>query len=240
MDDDTAGHKQDEPKDAHEAPEPEKENFSELVRFTFAGYIAGLGVGALLDHFGLQLSAIGGWLVRTLSGEGESIFEGFYALRQRLRKAPGSMAEAYGWGKLAGMFVPGLIDLASRLAGVDMLGVEGFYIPFFYANSDQIGANLSGLVYLRRREGAWGRALSRYVRHPVMLASLLTILLVPIGLLALRMLGFSPTTQVFAAMETIAANLCWVPPLVGWYCERKAKGRHGVGGVRAERERGGS
>jgi hypothetical protein len=204
---------------------PEKENFSELVKFTLAGYVAGLGLGALLDHFGLQLSALGGWLVRTLSGEGESIFEGLYALRQRLRKASGSMAEAYGWGKLAGMFVPGFIDLASRLAGVDVLGVEGFYIPFFYSNSDQIGANISGLIYIKRQQKGWGSALQKYIRHPVMATSLLTIVAVPLGLLVARMAGFSPTTQVLAAAETVAANLCWLPPLVGWHFERKAQRR---------------
>lgn len=54
-----------------------------------------------------------------------------------------------------------------------------------------------------------------------MLASLLIILIVPVGLLSARILGFSPTTQVYTALETIAANLCWVPPLVGWLKERK-------------------
>ncbi len=201
---------------------PGQENFSELLKFTFAGYLAGLGLGSLLDFYGLQLSALGGWLVRTLSGEGESIFEGFFALRQRLRRAAGSMAEAYGWGKLFGMFVPGFIDLASRLAGVDVLGVGGFYIPFFYSNSDQIGANVSGLLYMKRRERSWGPALRKYARHPVMVTSLLTIIVVPFGLLLARIAGFSPTTQVLAAVETIAANLCWLPPLVGAYYEHRS------------------
>ena len=200
---------------------PDQENFSELLKFTLGGYLAGLGVGAILDYYGLQLSAVGGWLVRTLSGEGESVFEGFFALRQRLRKAAGSMAEAYGWGKLIGMFFGGLVDLVSRLAGVNVLGVEGFYIPFFYANSDQIGANVSGLVYIKRREKAWAPALRKYFRHPVMVTSLLTIIVVPVGLLLARMAGFSPTTQVLAAVETIAANLCWLPPLVGYYYENR-------------------
>jgi hypothetical protein len=200
---------------------PETENFSELIKFTAAGWLAGLGLGALLDHYGFQVSAWGGWLVRTLAGEGESIFEGIYALRQRLRKASQSMAEAYGWGKLAGMFVPGFIDLASRLAGVDVLGIGGFYIPFFYAQSDQIGANISGLIFMKRREKRWGPTLRKYFRHPVMVASLLTIIAVPIGLFLARGAGFRPTTQVLAAVETIAANLCWVPPLVGAYYERR-------------------
>jgi len=201
--------------------EPRQEEFSELLRFTFAGYLAGLGLGVLLDSLGYQLSAAGGWLVRTFAGEGESIFEGIYALRQRLRRAAGSMAEAYGWGKLGGMFVPGLIDLSSRLAGVDVLGLGGFYIPFFYSNSDQIGANISGLVFLKRRERAWGPALRAYVRHPVMVTSLVIILAVPAGLLLARFLGFSPTTQTLAAVETIAANLCWLPPLAGYLSERR-------------------
>lgn len=54
-----------------------------------------------------------------------------------------------------------------------------------------------------------------------MLASLLVILIVPAGLLAARIAGFSPATQTYTALETIAANLCRVPPLVGWLRERE-------------------
>jgi len=133
------------------------------------------------------------------------------------------MAEAYGWGKLAGMAFPWIIDWGSRLAGVDVYGVEGFYIPYFYALSDQIGANISGFFFLRRREGSAGRALHRYVRDAVMLSSLAVILIVPAGLFAARIFGFSPTTQLFTALETIAANLCWVPPFAGWLRERRAR-----------------
>ncbi|MEM2145427.1 MAG: DUF87 domain-containing protein [Candidatus Jordarchaeaceae archaeon] len=52
--------------------------------------------------------------------------------------------------------------------------------------------------------------------HPVM--SLLIVFIVPMGLLGA--MGFSPTTQVYTASETIVANLCWVPPLVGWLREK--------------------
>ena len=92
-----------------------------------------------------------------------------------------------------------------------MYGVQGFYIPFFYAMSDQIGGNVSGLLFLRRREGDWLKAARRYVRHPVMLSSLAVIFLVPIGLLAARLLGFSPGNQIYTALETIAANLLLGP-----------------------------
>ncbi|MHB1295184.1 MAG: hypothetical protein ACYC4R_09340 [Anaerolineae bacterium] len=202
-------------------PEEEGEEFGELIKYTAGGFLGGLALGTLLDVLGFQGSAVGQTLVRTLSGEGESIFEGVFALRRRQQHARASMAEAYGWGKLLGMALPWLVDWGSRLAGVDVNGVQGFYIPFFYAMSDQLGGNLSSLVYLRRREGGWGPALRVYRRHPVMLASLAVILLVPVGLLAARMAGFSPTTQIYTALETIAANLCWVPPLVGWLRERR-------------------
>ena len=56
-----------------------------------------------------------------------------------------------------------------------------------------------------------------------MLASLGVVLIVPVGLLGARLLGFSPTTQVYTAIETIAANLCWVPPLIGWLREKGQK-----------------
>jgi hypothetical protein len=133
------------------------------------------------------------------------------------------MAEAYGWGKFLGMAAPWIIDWGSRLAGVNVYGVEGFYIPYFYALSDQIGANLSGLVFLRKRESSWRRAIRQYFQHPVMLVSLTIILLVPVGLLLARLSGFSPDTQTYTAFETIAANLCWLPPIVGWWKEKSGR-----------------
>lgn len=196
------------------------EEFSELIRYTLPGYFLGLLAGVFLDSQGYQRSFLGQWLVRTLAGEGESIFEGIFSIRQRFRGAEGSMAEAYGWGKFFGIAVPWIIDLVSRIAGVNVYGIEGFYIPYFYALSDQIGANISGMLFLRRKEGSWKAGVRRYVRHPVMLASLFVITLVPVGLLGARILGFSPTTQTFTALETIAANLCWIPPLVGWLNEK--------------------
>jgi len=204
-------------KNAHERPE---ENFKELIRYTASGFAGGLIVAAVLDVVGLPRSPVGQWIVRTLSGEGESILEGLYAIKNRLRGRIGSMAEAYGWGKLFGMMVPWVIDWGSRLIGVDVYGVESFYIPYFYAMSDQIGANVSGFLFLRRQKHSSIKALESYFRHPVMLASLGVIFLVPLGLLVGRTLGFRPTTQLLTALETIAANLCWVPPLIGWLRER--------------------
>lgn len=200
----------------------EREEFGTLLKFTATGFSSGLLLGALLDYLGFQRSPIGQWLVRTLSGEGESLFEGIYALRQRFRHATESMAEAYSWGKFLGMSAPWVIDWGSRSLSVNVYGVEGFYIPYFYALSDQIGANVAGLIFLRRKERSWRRAITQYLGHPVMLASLLIILLVPIGLLVARAVGFSPTTQTSTALETIAANLCWVPPLVGWLANRNS------------------
>jgi len=72
------------------------------------------------------------------------------------------------------------------------------------------------VIFLRKKTGAWGRTLSEYLRHPVMLSSAAIILVVPIGLLIARLLEFSLTTQISTAVETIVVNLCWVPPLVGW------------------------
>jgi hypothetical protein len=203
-------------KEINSEGEPEKEEFGELIKFTVSGFLGGILAGVFLDVLGFQRSPIGQWFVRTLTGEGESIFEGIYALRQRFRGATESMAEAYGWGKLFGMMVPWLIDWGSRLLGVDVYGIEGFYVPYFYALSDQIGANISGLVFLRRRKRSWRKAMEEYIRHPVMRTSLFIILLVPVGLLVARLIGFSPTTQTYTALETIAANLCWLPPLMGY------------------------
>jgi hypothetical protein len=205
--------------------EEEEEEFGELLRYTITGYLGGLILGFSLDSFGFQKSAIGQWLVRTLSGEGESILEGLYALRKRFSKSRIGMAEAYGWGKFLGMTVPWWIDWGSRLIGIDVYGLEGFYIPYFYAMSDQIGGNISGLFHLRRRTESWKNAFSEYIRHPVMISGLLVIFIVPVGLFIARLVGFSPSTQVLTALETIASNLCWIPPMVGWLRERQHSAR---------------
>ncbi len=207
--------------EANSHEEVEKEGFEELFEFTATGFAGGLILGVVLDSYGFQRSGVGQWLVRTISGEGESIFEGAFSIRQRLRNAKSSMSEAYGWGKFMFIPIPWFIDLASRLLGVNVYGIEGFYIPYFYALSDQIGANISGLIFFRKRESSWLNAIKRYIKHPVMLTSLLVILIAPVGLLVARLNGFSPTTLTYTALETIAVNLCWVPPLVGWLKERK-------------------
>jgi hypothetical protein len=205
------------------APEEHEEEFGELLKYTAAGFGGGLLLAGALDWLGLQRSGLAQWAVRTLSGEGESLFEGLFALRRRLAGKRGSMAEAYGWGKLLGMVAPWAIDGVSRWLGVDVYGVQGFYLPYFYALSDQIGASVSGLLFLRRKQGSWSSAARAYVRHPVMLASLLVVVAVPFALAVARLVGFSPTTQLLTAAETIAANLCWVPPLVGWLGERRGR-----------------
>ncbi|MBI4655757.1 MAG: hypothetical protein HY746_03305 [Elusimicrobia bacterium] len=199
----------------------EKNEFSELIRYTLFGYIAGIVSGIVLDRFGFQKSGLGQAFVRTLSGEGESIFEGFYAIKKRLSKVSFSMAEAYAWGKFIGMFLPWVIDFSSRMLGVDVYGIEGFYIPYFYALSDQIGANISGAIFIYRKTGNFSLAAREYFKSPVMVASLLIVLLVPLGLFLARVFGFSPSTQTLAAFETIAANLCWAPPLVGHFTKDK-------------------
>lgn len=206
-----------------EREENEQGEFKELLKYTIPGYLGGLALAVGLDQLGFQQNPIGQAAVRTVSGEGESIFEGIFAIRQRLSGAVGSMAEAYGWGKLIGMSVPWIIDAGSRFAGVDVMGVEGFYIPYFYALSDQIGANISGMVYTYRKERSFSKAVKEYAKDPVMLTSGAVILAAPLGLLGARMLGFSPDTQVATAFETIAANACWLPPVVGWLNERRKR-----------------
>lgn len=207
-------------KNHHHAREPEHEEFGELLKYTSTGFVGGLILAWFLDNLGFQRSGFGQWAVRTLAGEGESIFEGFYAVRKRLMAQAESMSEAYGWGKLFGMVVPWIIDGTSRLIGIDIYGIQGFYIAYFYAMSDQIGANVSGLLFLRRKTGTWRRTLFEYIHHPVMLTSLAIVIIVPAGLFIARLLGFSPTNQILTAFETIAANLCWLPPFIGWLKER--------------------
>ena len=53
----------------------QEEEFSELIKYTLPGYVIGLLAGVFRDAQGYQKSPIGQWLVRTLAGEGESIFD---------------------------------------------------------------------------------------------------------------------------------------------------------------------
>ena len=199
----------------------EREGFRELLLFTLGGYALSLVSAYILDTFNLQRNPIGEWIVRTFAGEGESIFEGIFAIKNRLLGGAGSLAEAYGWGKFLGIALPWVVDWGSRLAGINMYSWQSFYVPYLYAMGDQIGATLSMLLFFSRREGGILPGLVRYLQNPVSVASLLIILIVPVGLLTVRLLGFSPTTQILVSLETIAANLCWVPPLVGAIVEGK-------------------
>jgi len=195
--------------------------FRELFRYSIFGYVSGLAIGFLLDILGFSRSGIGQWLVRTLTGEGESIFEGIFAIRKKLAGSAQTLAQAYGWGKLFGMAVPWIIDAVSRLAGLDVYGVEGFFIPFFYAMADQMGASISGFLYFKRKSSSFSEAVKGYSSNPVMIAGLIIIFIVPLGLLIARLVGFVPSSQVLTAVETILANLCWIPPFVGWLIARR-------------------
>jgi hypothetical protein len=78
------------------AGEEPEEDFGELLKFTLTGFAGGLVLAVVLDSLALSRSAIGQWMVRTLAGEGESIFEGIFAIRRRIAGGASSMAEAYG------------------------------------------------------------------------------------------------------------------------------------------------
>ncbi len=204
----------------------EVEEFRELLTYTFTGFIGGLLFGVLFDSIGWKRSGLAQWFVRTLSGESESLFEGFFAMKQRLQKKRTSMAEIYGWGKFIGITIPWWIDLISRLSGVEVYGVSGFYIPYFYAMTDQIGANIAGGIYLYRKTRSIKEAFKLYIQNALMLSSLIIIFLVPIGLFLARILGFTPDTQVKTALETIVSNLCWIPPLIAFYVEKRKEQKH--------------
>jgi len=209
--------------------------YKELSLFTFVGFLGGLGLGAVLDALGFSTSAIGEWAVRTLSGEGEDLAEGAWVLRSHLRRdrvteaeeeeseeATGSeAAEAYGTGKVLGMAFPWAVDAVSRFAGVDVRAPEGSYVAYFYSLADQIGANLSGLRHHVRRAGGLRAGLVSYFHDPVMVASL-TVITLPLAILYLvRSAGWRPDLLVLAALEGILLNLCWVPPFVAWFWDRR-------------------
>ncbi len=84
-------------KERLEEKEEGEGEFGELLRYTLTGYLGGLLLGGTLDFLGFQRSAIGQWLVRTISGEGESLLEGLFAFRRRIGGGKYGMAEAYGW-----------------------------------------------------------------------------------------------------------------------------------------------
>jgi len=209
--------------------------YKELSLFTFAGFLGGLGLGAVLDALGFSTSAIGEWAVRTLSGEGEDLAEGAWVMKRRLRHGQATeaeaaedaepsgseAAEAYGTGKVLGMAFPWAVDAVSRFAGVDVRAPEGSYVAYFYSLADQIGANLSGLRHHLRQAGGLRAGLVSYFHDPVMVASL-TVITLPLAILYLvRSAGWRPDLLVLAAVEGMLLNLCWVPPLVAWFWDRR-------------------
>ena len=107
--------------------------------------------------------------------------------------------------------------------GIDSRSAEGFFVAYFYAMSDQIGANFLGFIYIMRQEGKVFRTVMVYFKNPVMLTSLLIILVVPVGILLVRLFGFYPHTQKLVSLETIISNICWLPPFVGILWERKKR-----------------
>src|SRR3546814_853929 len=58
-----------------------------------------------------------------------------------------------------------VVGAGSRVAGVDVYSPEAFYIPWLYAMSDQMGANVAGFLHLWRKQGAATRAVARYLRQ---------------------------------------------------------------------------
>jgi hypothetical protein len=152
--------------------EDDKKNdeFGKLIRYTLSGYMGGLILGLFLNMPGFHRSVVGQWLVRIFPCEGESLLEGLFAVRRRLRRAQIGMAEAYGWGKFVCMTILWWIDAISRALGMDVYHAQGSYIRYFYAVSDQIGGNLIGLILLQRSSKPWREALSACFRHPVMVS----------------------------------------------------------------------
>ena len=71
----------------------EGEDFSELIKYTIPGQSWGCLQGFFWISKDIQQSPVRQWFVRTLAGEGESIFEGIFSIRQRLRKTEVSMVK---------------------------------------------------------------------------------------------------------------------------------------------------
>ena len=69
--------------------------------------------------------------------------------------------------------------------------------------SDQVGGNVSGLLYLRRHSQIWNDAILSYLTHPVMLSGVAVIFIILIGLAVARVLDLSPSTQIFTARALI-------------------------------------
>lgn len=67
--------------------------FRNLLSIQFPGTSLGLLAGFFLDFQGYQRSPVGQWFVRTLAGEGESIFEGIFFYSPTSSKAEESMVK---------------------------------------------------------------------------------------------------------------------------------------------------
>lgn len=194
----------------------EQEEFGELLKYTGAGFAGGLlpaRYSIILDSTKAHL--VNGSFARFPEKE-KACLKASMPSGNAFAVQPGQWPRRMAGESSLGCYFRGSSIGAAEWSESMSTEWKDFISRFFYALSDQLGANIAGGIFLRKKAGAWGRALSEYVRHPVMLSSAVVVLVVPIGLLIARLLGFSPTTQISTAVETIVANLCWVPPLVGW------------------------
>jgi len=197
--------------------------FEELLRFTLVGYIGALTAGALLDFFQYPLSPAGQWVVRALAGQGAGLVTMRGAVIRERRRGAFAMVRTYGHRRLAVLILPWVIDYASRRWGVAVNGVAGFYIPCFYALTAQLDTNLRGWSQLRRDSRNWQAALRAYGRDPALATGLAILVGVPLLMLGMRVLGFRPLTHTRTAVETILANLCWLPALAAWLKARRGR-----------------
>lgn len=205
-------------------PQQQKEawqHFEELLRFTLVGFIGGLTAGSLLDFFQYPVSPLGQWLVRALAGQGAGLVMIRGAVIRERRRGAFAMARTYGHRRLAILTLPWIIDAASRRWGGDTNGLAGFYIPYFYALTAQMDANLRGWVRIRQSSGNRRAAWEAYIRDPGLLSGLLILVGALLVLLGLRSLGFQPLTYTRTAGETLLVNLCWLPALIAWLKARK-------------------
>ena len=199
------------------------QQFETLLRFTLVGYIGALTAGSLLDFFQYPLQPPGEWLVRALAGQGAGLVAARGAILTERRRGAFAMARTYGYRRLLVLLIPWGIDYGSRRWGIATHGVVGFYLPFCYALTAQIDLNLQGWRRLRPTRRDLQSTVTAYWRDPSLRTGLLILLLVPVALVAVRSSGFRPTTYTRIAMETLLANLCWLPPLVAWLSLSRTK-----------------
>ncbi len=181
------------------------------------GILVGLFIGWMADHVGLTgVPAVEG-IVRFIVGSGDSLGGMLVILHARMRGRR-SRAEVFFIGTLLGMVVGPVSQFLTIFLGLNPYGLIGSVYAIAYSTADNWGGLIAEFTGLVRRERAT-QAVKSFFAHPFLSSTFIVLIFFIIfDLLARSFGGFSPTTNILAAIEAALLNVsAFIPVIVVWY-----------------------